>query len=106
MTGKGTIFVNGSATISSPIVYGNSSSRVAIIATGSITFSSSAAGANNGYFYGNSLSLPAAGITLTKGALVFNNLSTLTSPITATNDTAVWLDSTEGQKHRLPGFYP
>ena len=30
----------------------------------------------------------------------------LAANLTVTNDTSSWLDATEGQKHRLPGFYP
>lgn len=104
-TNKGTVFVNGNVTISGPISVANSSSRVAIVASGNITFTSS--GPHNAYFYAaGSATLPAAGITITKGGLVAGSLTTVTAPITATNDTAVWLDSTEGTKHRLPGFYP
>jgi hypothetical protein len=33
-------------------------------------------------------------------------LATTNQPMTLTNDTAVWLSSTEGTNHRLPGFYP
>jgi hypothetical protein len=70
-----------------------------------MSFTSS--GPHSAYFYsGGNLTLPLTGITVTKGSLVAAGLSTLTSPITVTNDTAVWLDSTEGAKHRLPGFYP
>lgn len=103
-TGKGTVFVNGPVTISGPITLGNSSSRVAIIANGSITFSSS--GPHSAYFYGTSCTLPTGGITITKGALVISSLSTTNQPITITNDNSVWLSSTEGTNHRLPGYYP
>ena len=103
-TGKGTIFASGNVTISGPIVLGNSSSRVAIIANGNISFTSS--GPHSAYFYGNGVTVPAGGITITKGALVCNSVSNSTAPISITNDTAVWLDATEGSKHRLPGFYP
>lgn len=104
-TGKGTVFVNGNATISGPISAANSSSRVAIIASGNLIFSSS--GPHSAYFYaGGSMTLPLGGVTVSKGGLVVGSLSTLTSPITVTNDPSVWLDSTEGTKHRLPGLYP
>jgi hypothetical protein len=70
-----------------------------------LTFTSS--GPHSAYFYsGGNVTLPAAGITISNGALVASALNTVNAPITATNDTAVWLDSTEGTKHRLPGFYP
>lgn len=104
-SGKGTVFVNGNATISGPISVANSSSRVAIIASGSLSFTSS--GPHSAYFYGGgNLTLPLGGVTVSKGGIVANALSTLTAPITTTNDPAVWMDSTEGTKHRLPGFYP
>jgi hypothetical protein len=103
-TGKGTIFVNGPVTISGPISLANSSSRVAIIANGTITFSSS--GPHSAYFYGTTCTLPTGGISITKGALVVNSLSTTNQPITITNDTSVWLSLTEGVNQRLPGLYP
>lgn len=101
-TGYGTVFVNGNMTISGPITYGNSSTRAAFICSGTITFTSS--GPYSGYFYGGTCTLPAGGITISKGALVVSGLSTTTAPITITNDPSVWLDSTQGTKHRLPGF--
>jgi hypothetical protein len=56
-TGKGTVFINGNATISGPISVANSSSRVAIIASGSLTFTSS--GPHSAYFYsGGNVTLP------------------------------------------------
>ena len=103
-TGKGTVYVNGNATISGPITLGNSSSRVAIIASGTITFSS--AGPHSAYFYGGACTISATSLTITKGALVVASLATTTKPITITNDTSVWLSSTEGTNHRLPGFFP
>lgn len=103
-SGKGTVFVNGNLTVNAPITVANSSSRVAIIASGSITFTHS--GPHNAYFYGSSVSLPLTGVTISKGALVVGQLSTLTAPITISNDPAVWTDLTEGTKHRLPGLFP
>ena len=103
-TGKGTIFVNGNATISGAITLGNSSSRVAIIASGTLSFTSS--GPHSAYFYGGTCTLPTGGITISKGALVVSSLSTTNQPITITNDNSVWLSSSEGTNHRLPGFYP
>lgn len=103
-SGKGTVFVNGPVTISGAITLANSSSRVAIIANGSITFTAS--GPHSAYFYGGACTLPSGGITITKGALVVSSLSTTNQPITITNDNSVWLSSTEGTNHRLPGYYP
>lgn len=102
MSGYGTIFVNGNVTISGPITYANQTTRVAIIASGTITFTSS--GPHSGYFYGGACILPVGGITISKGALVVGSLTTTTAPITITSDPSVWLDSTQGTKHRLPGF--
>jgi hypothetical protein len=104
-TGKGTIFVNGNVTINGAVLYGNATSRVAIIAKGSITFTTSAA-CNGLYYAGTSCSLPLGGITITKGSIVAGSLGTLLSPMTITNDTTAWTDITEGTKHRLPGLYP
>ena len=103
-TGKGTIFCKGNVTITGPVTVANSSSRVAIICAGTLTFSSG--GPHSAYFYAPTISPPLLGLTITKGGLVCNSLSTLTSPMTITNDPAVWNDSTEGTKHRLPGFFP
>ena len=103
-TGKGTIFCAGNVTISGAISLGNSSSRVAIIAAGTLTFTSS--GPHSAYFYGQTCTLPTGGITISKGALVVSGLSTTNQPINITNDPSVWLSSTEGTNHRLPGFYP
>jgi hypothetical protein len=103
-TGKGTVFVNGPVTISGPVSAANSNSRVAIIANGAITFTST--GPHSAYFYGGACTLPIGGITITKGALVVSSLVTLTQPITITNDNSVWLSATEGANHRLPGYYP
>jgi len=104
-TGKGTIFVNGPVTISGPVTPANSSSRVAIIANGAITFSSS--GPHSAYFYANgACTLPLGGLTITKGALVCSSLTTLGVALNVTNDNSVWLSATEGANHRLPGYYP
>ena len=104
-TGKGTVYVNGPVTISGAISLGNSSSRVAIIANGAITFTST--GPHSAYFYASgACTLPTGGITITKGALVVGSLSTTNQPITITNDNSVWLSSTEGTNHRLPWYYP
>jgi hypothetical protein len=99
---KGTIFVNGDVTVINSMSYFNSSSRLTVIATGSITF-------NNptvvGYYFGTTCFTGASGVNVSRGGLAFNTLSP-SGPVTVTNDPAVWNDPSEGPKMYLPGFYP
>lgn len=99
---KGTIFVNGNVTVTSAMSYFNTSSRLTVIATGSITFDSPNV---VGYFFGNFCYTGTSGVNVSRGGLAFNNYF-LSGPVTVINDPAVWNDPSEGPKMYLPGFYP
>lgn len=104
-TGKGTIFVDGNVTIAGNVSYGDSSSRLVVISTGSITVAAGVTSYVGFYYSPTEFKISAAAATLTSGSIAAQKL-VLSGPLTATHDPAFWNDPLEGPKHRIPGFWP
>jgi hypothetical protein len=107
-TGKGCIFVDGEVNVPSNITYGNSDSKLVVLATGPIKFGANTSNPrlNQGYYCGASLEFPSAGLTISSGGLVVGSVSNPGNPLAVIHDPTIWKDSAEAKKLRVPGFWP
>jgi hypothetical protein len=108
VSGTGTLFVRGNVTITGPLTYLASSSRLAIIATGRITVDADNAPLVSGYFFSAGQFRVQGGgassVTLT-GGVVANSLR-FDRPITILYDPTVRDDRSVAVNLKLPGFWP
>jgi hypothetical protein len=108
VSGTGILFVRGNVTITGPLMYLVSSSRLAIIATGGITVDADNAPLVSGYFFSAGefrvQGGGASSVTLT-GGVVANSLR-FDRPITILYDPTVRDDRSVAVNLKLPGFWP
>lgn len=96
---KGCIFVNGNVTLSANMSYFDANSRISVISTGTINVNFNGVG----YFVGNALSTPVTAVTVSRGGIAVSS-ATIRGALTVVHDPAIWQDSTEGTRLRLPGL--
>ncbi|HEY3782237.1 MAG TPA: hypothetical protein VGL56_14230 [Fimbriimonadaceae bacterium] len=99
--GIGTVFLNGSVSISGAMAYANTSSTAVFIVNGNLTVNG---GAMVGYWFvtGNT-SINSGGLDITQGALVTNTIS-FSANTTSVMDPTVKSSVTTGNLLHLPGY--
>lgn len=104
ISGQGIIFVNGNATVTGNLTYSSPTDEVAIIVTGNVSFSG---GASNfiGYWYCGGTFSASSNLTLTRGCVVANSLTT-SGAFAANYDPIIWNTPGEAYRMKLPGFWP
>jgi hypothetical protein len=103
-TGKGTIFVNGNATISGNIRYGTADSRLVLIASGGIQVNAGVTEIH-GFYYTNGTFRNDGALRLPSGAVAAQAIS-LGGSLEIIHDPIFWNDPSEAVKHKVPGYWP
>lgn len=105
VSGQGVIFVNGNVVFNGNVTYANSSSRVALIVTGSVVVNAEVSQLAGILYIGGSLIDNSADLNVTRGSIVASRI--ISGPIIrATRDNFLQTGSTEGTKLCLPGYWP
>ncbi len=102
--GKGTFYVNGTATISGDITYGDANSRLVVIATGGVTVNAGVANIA-GFYYTNGTFRTNGNVKNTSGSIAAQTL-TLGGTLEVIHDPSLWNDRGEAVKHKVPGVWP
>lgn len=103
VSGTGTYYVTGNATISGDITYSNGSAKLVIICKGTLTFSANSNVA--AIVFANNVSW-GSGCTITKGLLCVGNATTFSNALDITFDPAIMNGGTLGNSMYLPGLWP
>jgi cytoskeletal protein CcmA (bactofilin family) len=104
LSGKGIIFVNGNLNISGNLNYSSPTDEAAIIVTGNVNFFGGVSSIVGYWYCGGTFSAPWS-LTLTRGCIVANALTT-SGNLTATYDPIIWNTPGEAYRMKLPGFWP
>jgi hypothetical protein len=103
-TGKGIIFILGDVTVNGQMTYSSPTDELAVIATGNVTIQNSNSNIV-GYWYCGGTFSASSNLTLTRGCIVTNSLST-SGAFTANYDPTIWNTPGEANRMKLPGFWP
>ncbi|MBN9502636.1 MAG: hypothetical protein BGO01_02165 [Armatimonadetes bacterium 55-13] len=105
-TGKGTIYFPGDVTVVGDMFYGDSNSRIAIIAYGNITVAGSVTHLVGHLYAGGTITFQASSAKLLDTGSVVANAVSIQAPVTLNHDPAIWQDPSEGYRLKLPGYWP
>jgi hypothetical protein len=103
-SGKGIVFINGNVTVNGNMSYSAPSDELAVIVTGNVTFSGGVS-TIVGYWYCGGTFSAGSNLTLTRGCIVANTLTT-SGNFTAYYDPIIWNTPGEAARLKLPGFWP
>ncbi len=105
-TGKGTIYFPGNVTIVGDMFYGDSNSRLAVIAYGNITVAGSVTHLVGHFYAGGTFTVQSPNAKLLDTGSVVANAVVIQAPFALNHDAAIWQDPTEGYRLKMPGYWP
>lgn len=108
ISGKGTAYIEGSATVDGDVAYVNAAARAVIIVEGDLLVPSTVNRIDGLWFVKGNVKIDASATPLanTRGNIVAMGNFDCQRDLTIGGDTTFWTSRNDGTRHRAPGFWP
>ncbi|MCC7434418.1 MAG: polymer-forming cytoskeletal protein [Methanoregulaceae archaeon] len=108
VSGKGTVYIEGSARVEADISYTTAAARAIFIVEGDLRVNNNVNRLDGTWFVKGTLRIDNAGtaLAMTRGALIALGPVEINRDVTINADNTFWTSRNEGTKHRAPGFWP
>lgn len=108
VSGKGTVYIEGSARVEGDISYTTAAARGIFIVEGDLRVNNNVNRLDGTWFVKGTLRIDnaATALAMTRGALIALGPVEIDRELTINADNTFWTSRNEGTKHRAPGFWP
>lgn len=108
VSGKGTVYIEGSARVEADVSYTTAAARAIFIVEGDLRVNNNVNRLDGTWFVKGNLRIDnaATALAMTRGALIALGTVEIDRDVTINADNTFWMSRNEGTKHRAPGFWP